>query len=48
MIEHRPDHDVTVALTFRATTTEPELLPRLLAAHALPAEIKDLVRRRTA
>jgi MOSC domain-containing protein YiiM len=46
VIEHRPDHHVTVALTFRATTTEPELLPRLLAADALPAEIKDLVRRR--
>lgn len=31
-IVHRPDHDVTVALEFRATTTERELLPRLLAA----------------
>lgn len=29
---HRPDHDVTVALQFRATTTERHLLPRLLAA----------------
>ena len=46
VIEHRPDHDVTVAVTFRAITTEPELLPRLLAADALPQEIKDLVRRR--
>lgn len=31
-IVHRPDHDVTVALQFRAVTTERELLPRLLAA----------------
>jgi MOSC domain-containing protein YiiM len=41
-IEHRPDHDVTVALTFRAGTTEPDLLPRLLAADALPEDIKNL------
>jgi MOSC domain-containing protein YiiM len=46
VIEHRPDHDVTVAVTFRATTTEPELLSRLLAADALPQEIKDLARKR--
>ncbi len=31
-IVHRPDHDVTVALAFRAMTTERELQPRLLAA----------------
>jgi MOSC domain-containing protein YiiM len=31
-IVHRPDHDVTVALQFRAVTTGRELLPRLLAA----------------
>jgi MOSC domain-containing protein YiiM len=30
----RPDHDVTVGFLFRATTTERELLPRLLAAEA--------------
>ena len=47
VIEHRPDHDVTVAVTFRATTVEPELLPRLLAAAALPDEIKNLARKRT-
>jgi MOSC domain-containing protein YiiM len=47
-IVHRPDHDVTVALTFRALTTAPELLPRLLAADALPRDIKELARRRIA
>jgi MOSC domain-containing protein YiiM len=31
-IVHRPDHDVTVALQFRAVTTERTLLPRLLPA----------------
>jgi MOSC domain-containing protein YiiM len=46
-IEHRPGHDVTVAVTFRAMTTEPDLLPRLLEADALPAGIKDQARRRT-
>jgi MOSC domain-containing protein YiiM len=47
-IVHRPDHDVTVALTFRALTVEPELLPRLMAADALPRDTKELARRRTA
>jgi MOSC domain-containing protein YiiM len=37
VVTHRPDHDVSVALTFRALTLEPELLPRLLVADALPA-----------
>jgi MOSC domain-containing protein YiiM len=31
---NRPEHDVTVTLLFKATTTERELLPRLLAAEA--------------
>ncbi|MEV5989457.1 MOSC domain-containing protein [Streptomyces sp. NPDC052051] len=31
-IVHRPDHGVTVALQFRASTTERHLLPSLLAA----------------
>jgi len=46
VIEYRPDHGVTVAVTFRALTTEPELLPLLAAADALPEEIKDLARKR--
>ena len=46
-VEHRPGHDVTVAITFRALTTESELLPRLPAVGALPDEIKDLARKRT-
>jgi MOSC domain-containing protein YiiM len=46
-IEHRPAHDVTVAVAFKALTIEPELLPRLLAADALPEDAKELARRRT-
>ena len=46
-IEHRPDHDVTVALTFRALTVEPDLIPRLAVADALPEETHALIRRRT-
>lgn len=39
---HRPDHDVTVSLVYRATTGARELLPRLLAAGAdLIKEIRD-------
>jgi hypothetical protein len=45
---HRPDHDVNGALVFRAITREPDLLPRLLAADALPQETKEFARRRTA
>jgi MOSC domain-containing protein YiiM len=47
-IVHRPDHDVTVTLVFRALLGEPELLPRLLVADALPAELKEMARSRTA
>lgn len=41
-ITYRPDHDVSVALVFRALTREPELLPRLLAATDLPAETREM------
>lgn len=45
-IVSRPDHDVTIALAFRAFTLEPELLPRLLVADALPREDQAVVRKR--
>jgi MOSC domain-containing protein YiiM len=47
-IVSRPDHDVTVSVSFRALTIEPDLLPRLLVADALPRELRDLAQRRTA
>jgi len=46
VIEHRPAHDVTVAVAFRAFTTEPGLLPSLLVADALPGWAMDHVRKR--
>jgi MOSC domain-containing protein YiiM len=46
VVEHRPDHDVTIGLVFRALTTEPDLLPRLLEADELPDDAKDRARRR--
>jgi MOSC domain-containing protein YiiM len=46
VVVDRPDHDVTIGLVFRALTLEPELLPRLLEADALPDEIKEQARRR--
>lgn len=43
-IVERPDHDVTITVLFRATTTDLELLPQLLAAREyLAAETLDLV-----
>jgi MOSC domain-containing protein YiiM len=47
-VVHRPDHDVTVELSFRALTTEPGLLPRLLVADALPAADLAAIRTRLA
>ncbi len=47
-VVHRPEHEVSVAFAFRAFTLEPELLPRLLVADALPQESLETVRRRTA
>jgi len=45
-VKDRPDHDVTINLVFRAKMSEPELLPQVLAADALSAELKEYARRR--
>lgn len=42
----RPAHEITVALAFRAFTLEPELLPRVLVADALPQEGRESAVRR--
>jgi MOSC domain-containing protein YiiM len=47
-IDYRPDHDVTIGLVFRARMSEPELLPRLLVADALSAELMAYAQRRVA
>ncbi len=41
-VTHRPDHSVTVSMVFRALTTEPALLPRLLEAADLPEETRQM------
>lgn len=46
-VVHRPDHDVTVEMCFRAVLTEADLLPRLLeAGDSLPPEVIGLVHKR--
>jgi MOSC domain-containing protein YiiM len=47
-VVHRPSHDVTVGVTFRAVNREPELLPRLVGIEALAADLRNRVARRTA
>ncbi|WP_354640228.1 MOSC domain-containing protein [Kitasatospora camelliae] len=44
----RPAHGLTVRDCFRAVTTDAALLPRLVDVAALPAEVRELARRRTA
>ncbi|HEX5016227.1 MAG TPA: MOSC domain-containing protein [Actinomycetes bacterium] len=41
-VTHRPAHDVTVAMVFRALTTERELLPKILDAPELPEETREI------
>jgi MOSC domain-containing protein YiiM len=45
-VVHRPDHGVTIGVTFRALTLEPDLLPRLLDAPQLPQQLRDKAARR--
>ncbi|MGB0970170.1 MAG: MOSC domain-containing protein [Mycobacterium sp.] len=42
----RPDHSVTIGTVFRALMLEPDLMPTLAAADALPEKIKQQVARR--
>jgi MOSC domain-containing protein YiiM len=43
-VVHRPDHGVTVGLTFAARALRPELLPRLLSAPELPEAYHERAR----
>jgi MOSC domain-containing protein YiiM len=45
-VAHRPAHGVTIAHAFRAYTTDASLLPDLLAAEELPADIREAISRR--
>lgn len=42
-VVHRPDHGITVSTMFRALTTEPALLPELLAVETLATSVRDKV-----
>lgn len=42
----RPEHGLTIAEGFRAWTTEPDLLPRLLDVDDIPDELREAARRR--
>lgn len=46
VVDHRPEHDVTIELAFRARMSEPGLLPKLLVADALSADLKAYAGRR--
>ncbi|MGV0714760.1 MOSC domain-containing protein [Mycolicibacterium sp. XJ662] len=47
-VTDRPEHGITIGYVFRAIMTEPELLPDILVADALAAEIQRRARRRLA
>jgi MOSC domain-containing protein YiiM len=42
-VVHRPDHGITVSTMFRALTTEPQLLPGLLAVETLATSVRAKV-----
>lgn len=46
VVTDRPDHGVTTGLVFRALTTEPESLPKVLVADALSDDVKMRARKR--
>ncbi|MCV7215351.1 MOSC domain-containing protein [Mycobacterium crocinum] len=48
VIEDKPDHDVTIGLVYRARMSDPSLLPQLLPADALSAELKAYIAKKTA
>lgn len=45
-VVHRPAHDVTVGVAFRALTIEPALLPRLVDIEELPDFLRERAARR--
>ena len=46
-IVHRPGHEVSVAVCFRALTLEPELLPGSSAPTRSREDLRELAERRT-
>ena len=45
VVEHRPDHDVTVSTMFQALTTERHLLPRLVGLDRIDPEATEAAER---
>jgi MOSC domain-containing protein YiiM len=45
-VVQRPDHGITIGIVYRAMMLEPELMPSLLVADALPEPLKRQARRR--
>ncbi|QIX27364.1 MOSC domain-containing protein [Nocardioides sp. JQ2195] len=45
VVEHRPDHGITVSHMFRALTTERQLAPGLLAVEGLAASVRARITR---
>lgn len=45
-VVHRPEHDLSIAELFRALTTEPELLPKIVDIQEVPARLRDQTRQR--
>ncbi|WP_066897522.1 MOSC domain-containing protein [Mycolicibacterium houstonense] len=48
VVTERPDHDITIGFVFRALTLEPQHLPAILRADALPEPLRELAERRAA
>ena len=46
VVASRPEHEITVSMVFRAIMGDVDLLPRILAADALPEKIKQQARKR--
>ena len=47
-VVERPDHGVTIAFVYRALMIEPDLLPEILCAAALPDDVRQHALRRAA
>jgi MOSC domain-containing protein YiiM len=47
-VVHRPAHGLTIGVTFRALTLEPDLLPRLVDVEELPGYMRERAARRIA
>jgi MOSC domain-containing protein YiiM len=45
-VVHRPGHDLSIAGLFRALTTEPELLPKVVEVQEVPAWLRVSLRQR--